>query len=247
MTTRSEDGGEAGPHSGRIGPNAIIQMAKALDAAVGRDTTRHVFQSSGLAGYLDVTPQGMVDESDVSTLQAAVVSQLGADRAIAVSRDAGRRTGDYLLANRIPRAAQIVLRALPAPLASRLLMAAIGRNSWTFAGSGHYHPRNGRRPRISITGCPICRQLDTRSPGCTYYAATFERLFRALVHDRTEVREIACEASGADACVFEIRWDGRRDSQPARSSLEFEPAPPRPSHAAHIDSAPASGRAGSKV
>ncbi len=50
------------------------------------------------------------------------------------------------------------------------------------------------------------------APLCDYYAATFERLFRALVHPRAVVVETACEACGADACrwrkpfVLAARW-----------------------------------------
>ncbi|WP_235823343.1 4-vinyl reductase [Azohydromonas sediminis] len=43
-------------------------------------------------------------------------------------------------------------------------------------------------------------------PACDFYAATFERLFRALVHPRASVAETACEACGDDACRFEVRW-----------------------------------------
>jgi len=40
--------------------------------------------------------------------------------------------------NRIPRAAQLVLRLLPAAPAGRILAGAIVRNAWTFAGSGRF-------------------------------------------------------------------------------------------------------------
>jgi len=43
-------------------------------------------------------------------------------------------------------------------------------------------------------------------PGCDFYAATFERLFRVLVHADARVVETACEACGAAECRFEVRW-----------------------------------------
>ncbi len=203
--------GPASRHAGhgqasRIGPNAIIQMAAALDETLDRAATRDVFAAAGLAGYLDAPPDRMVDEREVSALHAAVVSSLGAELARAVSRSAGLRTGDYLLANRIPGPAQLLLRVLPARLASRLLLAAIGRNAWTFAGSGTFRAASGALARISIAGCPICRELTADWPACAYFSATFERLFRVLVHPGAEVRETACEARGEAACVFEVRW-----------------------------------------
>ncbi len=34
----------------------------------------------------------------------------------------------------------------------------------------------------------------------------FQHLFAVLVHPRAQVLEIACEARGDPACVFEVRW-----------------------------------------
>jgi divinyl protochlorophyllide a 8-vinyl-reductase len=148
----------------------------------------------------------MVPESDVSALHAALRRALGPDAAAAVSLDAGMRTGDYLLAHRIPRAAQAVLRALPAPLAARVLARAIARHAWTFAGSGTFAFAPGRPFRLSIAGCPLCRDVRANEPVCGYYAATFERIFRALASPRARVRETACAASGAPACSFVVEW-----------------------------------------
>jgi bacteriochlorophyll 4-vinyl reductase len=36
------------------------------------------------------------------------------------------------------------------------------------------------------------------------YAATFQRLFEALVAPHTRVTEVACTATGADVCRFRI-------------------------------------------
>jgi divinyl protochlorophyllide a 8-vinyl-reductase len=56
---------------------------------------------------------------------------------------------------------------------------------------------------MEIACCPICRGARADDPICDYYAATFEHLFRALIHPRIEVRETQCQAQGASACVFE--------------------------------------------
>ena len=118
-----------------------------------------------------------------------------------INIDAGRRTGDYLLAHRIPRAVQRVLRCVPAPLASRVLLSAIRRLAWTFAGSGTFDATAAPRPRLTIAGNPLCRELQASAPVCAY-----EHLFRALVHPDATVTEVTCEATGAVACVFEVRW-----------------------------------------
>jgi divinyl protochlorophyllide a 8-vinyl-reductase len=151
-------------------------------------------------------PEHMIDEREVTVLHQVLRTDLGHERARWVSRAAGLYTGDYLLANRIPRMAQLVLRTLPSGLAGRMLLAAVRRNAWTFSGSGVFNARAGRPLRISIEGCPVCRGSKSHEPLCDYYAATFQRLFQTLVDPDASVREIECEATGAEGCLFEVRW-----------------------------------------
>jgi divinyl protochlorophyllide a 8-vinyl-reductase len=192
--------------AGRIGPNAIIRVAEALPSYVGADVTHGLFESAGLAGYLLAPPQQMVDEAEVARLHAALRQALGSGLAGQVARDAGRRTADYLLAHRIPKPVQVLLKFLPAPLAARVLLSAIRRHAWTFAGSGEFTARAGRPVTLQIRGNPMCRDLRSDTPACDFYAATFERLFRVLVHPASSVIETACEACGDDACRFQIHW-----------------------------------------
>jgi divinyl protochlorophyllide a 8-vinyl-reductase len=148
----------------------------------------------------------MVDEQEVTRLQATLRDQLGVDAARRTSHDAGLRTGDYLLANRIPRPVQRLLKILPARLASRVLIAAIRRNAWTFVGSGVFDGQPGRPTRLKVTDGPICRGARADVPLCDFYAGSFERLFSRLVHPNARVTETACQANGAESCVFEVRW-----------------------------------------
>jgi divinyl protochlorophyllide a 8-vinyl-reductase len=188
----------------RIGPNAIIRVAEALVARHG--SAQPCFAEAGLAHYLDALPQEMVDELEVIALQRSLRDRLGIAEARAVSRDAGLRTGDYLLANRIPKPAQLLLRLLPPGPASGILLGAVGKHAWTFSGSGDFSFETGRPVRVRIAGCPICRGALSDVPLCDFYTAAFERLFTTLVSRRTRVDEVECQATGADACVFEMRW-----------------------------------------
>lgn len=192
--------------SARIGPNAITQVAAALEAALGAPTQRLVFESAKLEHHLSVPPAAMIDEADVIRLHRALREQLGPGRARDIARDAGRRTGEYLLANRIPAPAQALLRRTPARLASRALLAGIRGHAWTFAGSGAFTAEAGRPTRLAIADSPLCRGVHSEDPVCDYYSATFERLFRELVHPDVRVAELACGAQGAEACRFEARW-----------------------------------------
>lgn len=194
----------AGP--ARIGPNAIIRVAEALRVQVGEPGTTELFRSAGLESYLQSMPVDMVDEREVIALHQRLRPALGPLQAREVAHEAGLRTADYLLANRIPRAAQRVLRVLPPALASRVLLRAIGGHAWTFAGSGRFRAEAGHPVRLSIADCPLCRGIAAEEPVCDYYAATFERLYRTLVSRRATAVETACQATGGPACVFEIRW-----------------------------------------
>jgi divinyl protochlorophyllide a 8-vinyl-reductase len=195
-------------HDGRIGPNAIIQLAQALPALVGMAETRRLFERAGLTEQLRAPPQGMVAEDEVRRLHTEMRAQLGARLAAQAAHAAGQRTGDYLLAHRIPRPVQALLKRLPAPWAARVLLAAIRRHAWTFVGSGRFEARAGTPVVLRIRGNPLCAGLHADVPACDFYAATFERLFAVLVHPDSRVREVACEACGDAACEFEICWSG---------------------------------------
>jgi divinyl protochlorophyllide a 8-vinyl-reductase len=212
----------------RIGPNAIIRLQEALQASVGSARARDLFERAGQGRHLAAPPVHMVDEVDVTALYTLLPLQLGSRLAAEVSGRAGLLTGDYLLAHRIPRPVQRLLHWLPATLAARVLIAAIQRHAWTFVGSGHFEvtkiPASTRQARsvggphdargtdrharllLRVGHCPICRGSAQSAPGCSYYAATFERIFVALVHPHTRVREEACQAMGASACIFEVSW-----------------------------------------
>lgn len=196
----SRTGGEP-----RIGPNALTRMAEALAEQHGDALMYLAFVQAGLEHHIRKMPTRMVDEGDVIRLHAAVRAMLGPDGARVASRRAGVLTAKYLLARRIPRPAQWVLKLLPAAFAAPPLLAAIRRHSWTFAGSGRFTAVSGRTLRMEIGCCPICRGARSEDPICDYYTATFEHLFRALIHPRIEVSETECQAQGAAACVFEAK------------------------------------------
>ena len=190
----------------RLGPNAITRVAQALTHQRGEAMTAQLFGLAGLGSYLAQPPQQMVDEDEARRLHALLRSLLGDQAASRVAREAGTATADYLLAHRIPQAVQLLLRALPAPLAARVLLRAITRHAWTFAGSGRFAAAAGPPVRLTIRDNPLCRGLRTNAPACDYYAATFEQLFRVLVHRHARVTEVSCEARGDDACRFDVRW-----------------------------------------
>jgi divinyl protochlorophyllide a 8-vinyl-reductase len=191
---------------GRIGPNAVTRVAQALRVEIGEPATRAVFEHAALLEALDAPPEDPVDEVEVRRLHVALRDALDPPRVERIAREAGRLTGDYLLAKRIPAPAQAVLKRLPAAIAERLLLGAVARHAWTFAGSGRFAVRAGHPMAVEIADNPVCRGVSADAPGCVYHAATFERLWRTLVSPHARVVETACCACGAPACRFELRW-----------------------------------------
>jgi divinyl protochlorophyllide a 8-vinyl-reductase len=193
-------------HMGRIGPNAVIRLAEALDALESKAVTKKLFIAANLETYVHALPQAMVPEDDVTVLHRHLRSDLGPRRAASVSWIAGQRTADYLLANRIPRPVQRLLKRLPARLAAFILLKAIGAHAWTFAGSSRFTWKMGRPITLTFEDCPLCRGDHASAPCCNYYSATFERLFRELINADASVRETECIAAGGSTCRFEIAF-----------------------------------------
>lgn len=197
-----------------IGPNAIIQVADAIRRECGADQLLRVMDAARLGHFMAEPPQHMVNEFDVVRLHRAVAASLSLDAGLLVMWQAGENTARYLLANRIPRLAQAVLQVLPAGLAARVLMSAISRHAWTFAGSSTFSYSTGAPVRISLEGSPLFATPACRELAGAYFEATFETLFRELVSPRTRVappgKASAAHEKGATGteavCAFKLDW-----------------------------------------
>lgn len=163
--------GETRRAAGLVGPNAVIQLAAALDDMP--QIAAAVFARAGQTRLLRSPPDAMIDQSIPARLFDALYGEIGPYRAGIVARKAGQLTGQYIVSNRIPRAARMLLRALPREVAARLLMRAILRHAWTFAGTG------------DCTAQPSLRQITLQEnpmpmPNAAWHVGVFEALFCAL-------------------------------------------------------------------
>lgn len=184
----------------RIGPNAILQHLPVLDGEIGERLRGALLHRAGVA---EPPPDaGMLPEDEVARLHHAVRLFLP-DRFARIQRAAGLATGDYILAHRIPRLAQRLIRALPARLGARLLALAIAKHSWTFAGSGQFRIISHAPLTFEIRQNPLA-QDPAEAPICHWHCAVFERLFARLVWPNLHVTETHCTALGAPACRFVI-------------------------------------------
>lgn len=187
----------------RIGPNAIIQTYHALAAHEGDVIARRALREA-TARTPDALPAEMVDEREAIAMVHRVRQLLDERDAAEVLRDAGARTARYLLAHRIPRPAQAIMRWSPAGLAFRFLATAMARHAWTFAGSGRFEWTTDPRTLLRIHDSPMCRDVRTSRAICDFYTGTFDTLVRTLVSPRLGVREVRCGAMGDDCCDFAV-------------------------------------------
>lgn len=105
-------------------------------------------------------------------------------------------------ASTIPAPVRTLLRLLPPPLAIRLLLAAIRRHTYTFAGAAQFSYRLRPEPVLRLAGDPA-----TGKPiECAvepYYHGAFQAFMRDLVSPRARV-SANVDADGAN--LFTVRW-----------------------------------------
>ncbi|WP_425091259.1 bacteriochlorophyll 4-vinyl reductase [Tropicimonas sp. S265A] len=185
----------------RIGPNAVLQLLTVLEEEGGPTLAAHIL---ALAGIFDLPPEtGMIDERPVARIHQALRRDMP-NRAPRLAWAAGEATANYIIANRIPRFARLVLRALPPGPSSRMLTKAIRKNAWTFMGSGDFRVLSTRPLVFEIENNPVVRGEHAEAPICFWHMAVFETLFRRLVAPDYTARETRCCACGALACRFEL-------------------------------------------
>lgn len=191
------DGGYA-----RIGPNSVLQLVPLLDEILGSGERERLLRLSGLESLPG--DDGLMDERPAAALHQALRAE-HPGVAPMMTRQAGERTGDYIIRHRIPVAAMQVLTRLPPWLSAPLLARVIEKHAWTFAGSGQFRIVRRLPLEFELRDNPVVRGEHADAPICHWHAAVFERLFSRIVDPDLRCVETQCCASGADSCRFEIR------------------------------------------
>jgi divinyl protochlorophyllide a 8-vinyl-reductase len=190
---------EDDPRGALIGPNAILQLIPVLDQAGGLELRQEVMARAGVFELPDGSE--MIPEGPAARLHQALRAAMP-DLAPVMAAEAGRRTADYILAHRIPLAAQRALKLLPAPVAAFALSKAIDKHAWTFVGSGQFTVLSSTRFEIGHN--PVVQGEVADHPLCDWHAAVFARLYQELVHPDFFCVETACSAQNGSACIFEL-------------------------------------------
>lgn len=189
---------------GLIGPNAILQLVPIIERLGGSDLVAGMMARAGVFNM----PTGleMIPEGEAARLHHQLRLE-EPELAPRLAHEAGWQTANYIMAHRIPKPAQTVLKVLPTWAAARLLSAAIEKHAWTFAGTGAF--RTDGPWRFEIAGNPLVKGEQDAAPMCHWHAAVFERLYRKLVHRGCRCRETVCGCQGGDLCRFEFTIPAR--------------------------------------
>lgn len=209
-----------------IGPNAVTRTLDAVTERLGGRTAKTLREAAGIPASI---PEVMIPEQWFERLVAELRGRTPEDTSREILRAAGRATASYVRQNRIPAPARGLLRILPSRLALPILLRAVSRHAWTFAGRGDFSHADSH---LVLSDPPTCRAAseghaapsahvapgaDARSitsgttrgdassgvPGGAYYEAAFEGILSLAAPD-VRVREVACIRAGAPACRFRL-------------------------------------------
>ena len=183
--------------SAKIGPNSIIQTVAALEAKYGKAEADARLTVAGHGHLIDNLPSEMVEENKFHNLVASLDKDIDTDVLAELLNDSGQRTAAYLLKVRIPGFFQKLLKPLPPGLAFKLLLFAISKNAWTFAGSGDFSYTTGRTPVITVKVTH-----PTLPVVGNFYLGTFTKLLRELVNPDTKIETSITGESGNITCRY---------------------------------------------
>ncbi|NTW83069.1 MAG: bacteriochlorophyll 4-vinyl reductase [Chlorobiaceae bacterium] len=183
--------------SSKIGPNSIIQTVTALETRFGKTEAEAILKRCGQGHWIGNLPSEMTEESKFHALVGALDNEIGENKTASILEESGRRTAAYLLRVRIPGFFQKILKPLPPGIAFKLLLFAISKNAWTFAGSGEFSYTSGKKPVITVKvtypGRPVVGN---------FYLGTFEALLEELVNPKTTIKASIKKESGSILCTY---------------------------------------------
>lgn len=192
--------------TGKLGPNAIIQTVAALEEALGVERARAALVRGGAGDLPDHLPQALIDEHEFHELVMLLIDQLGGDATIDILARSGQLTAEYVFANRIPAIVRAILRILPPQLGLKILLPAMQRHTWTFAGSGSFAYHSGVMPWLEVANPAVRDDRALAGALCAYYRGAFAQMLRMLIDPRARLRDCECQARGDRRCRYAIEW-----------------------------------------
>jgi len=183
----------------KIGPNSIIQTSESLREHCGNEVKDKVMKAAELEHYIQELPSEMVSETDFHDFVVTLFNDQGKLMTQEILQDSGERTAVYLLKNRIPGLFQSLVKPLPNKWGLKMLLFAISKNAWTFAGSGEFSYNVGEKSFIKVIvkhpSLPVVSN---------FYLGTFKRLLGELISSKIEIEPETLEADKSIECTYWI-------------------------------------------
>lgn len=190
---------------GMMGSQTVLPLVAAVERRLGTEAVAQLLDEARFLHLPD--PGEPVRERQVAVLHQSL-RRNHPDTAEEIQREAARDAVEWIMANRMPARARLLLTNMPYPLAVWMLGRHAVQNAWTFGGSGKFSILGTNE--FQLIDNPTVRGEHSASPICVWHEELFQHTFRRMAHSRLCCVETSCMAAGADACRFR---------------LEMEPAP----------------------
>ncbi|MCD1627139.1 MAG: bacteriochlorophyll 4-vinyl reductase [Paracoccaceae bacterium] len=187
---------------GMMGSQTVLPLVAAIERRLGQDTAARLLDEARFTQL--PKPGEPVRERQVAVLHQSLRREYP-DLAEAIQREAARDAVDWLMQNRIPARARLLLSGMPWGMAVWMLGRNAAQNSWTFSGSGKFSLLS--TSEFQMIDNPLIRGERSNGPVCAWHEELLQHTFRRMAHSRLSCVETSCMATGADACRFRLSMD----------------------------------------
>lgn len=187
---------------GMMGAQTVLPLVAAIERNLGPDVVAHLLDE---ARFIHLPEHGEhVRERQVAVLHQALRRQFP-EQAEEIQREAARDAVEWIMHNRIPARARLLLSGMPWQIAVWMLGRHAAQNSWAFGGSGQFKVLS--TSEFQLVDNPLIRGEHAHGPVCAWHEELFQQTFRRMAHNRLRCTETSCMAAGADACRFTLQME----------------------------------------
>ncbi len=199
MTVATADLPRQQRRKGFVGSQAVLPLINTISRKLGADAARRLMNEARMHALPD--PGEPVRERQAAILHQSLRRDYP-EVAEAIQREAARDAVEWLIQNRIPVQARLLLSNMPWSMAVWMLGRNAVQNAWTFGGSGKFTALSTHE--FQLIGNPLIKGETSASPICAWHEELFQQTFRRMAHSRLKCVETSCMAAGAIACRFQL-------------------------------------------
>lgn len=184
---------------GMMGAQTVLPMVAAIERSLGPAVVAQLLDEARFARLAEHGEH--VRERQVAILHQALRRQYP-EQAESIQREAARDAVEWIMQNRIPARARLLLSGMPWAMAVWMLGRHAAQNAWAFGGSGRFELLS--TSEFQLTDNPLIRGEHSTHAICAWHEELFQQTFRRMAHSRLRCTEASCMAAGADACRFRL-------------------------------------------